>query len=222
MMKEILIAATAFALTGGVAFAQSSLSDVDQTGQNGVASITQIAPLGSNDSQLTQGGTNNETTIRQEATIDNQSTVEQTGASNRTFVDQINGDNYSLVTQSGTNNLIDTDQSGTKGANSSIIWQDDTFSSTAKVNQQDSANFDSAKSNGSDIYQSGTNQLSEVTQTMSGEGGYNWSDIEQSGGDGNTAQVTQTITEAASMNTSYVTQNGSGNMATVNQSNGLQ
>jgi hypothetical protein len=229
------------------AMAQSSTSDIDQIGTGNIATVTQSGSSAVNDSGIIQDGVGNEATVTQSgsSSIGNTSDISQTGNGNDATVTQIGsgagGDtNTSTVTQTGNLNDATVSQGDLVLSNTSTIIQTGN-ENTATVTQGDPPNGVNAGPNTSTVTQIGfsndalVNQggvgavnSSTITQDDDGLGfGNNYAQVDQSGsstntsivgqlGDTNQAFILQNA-GAGVVNSSDVSQSGSGNIATVTQ-----
>ncbi|NOT71043.1 MAG: hypothetical protein HOP09_07080 [Hyphomicrobium sp.] len=228
-MKRILLGLGLVLAMSMPATAQTNDQTATQTGNGNEATVTQLQPTNSND---------NDSLIEQGTSLapsdNNKATVYQGGASwdltpqdakNDSKIWQKQDGNEAIVKQTGTLGVTNTSEIDTDGNDSyaSVDQQGrgtgPNFSRIDQVGDDNRATvtqLDVYNDNNSDIDQNGSNNTANVYQGEAanfaggpGANKYNHSEVTQTG-DWSRAEIDQEGNENASVNTSLVTQNGTG------------
>ena len=232
MKRTLLMTVSAFVLMAGIARADNN-SSIDQLYSNNGAYVDQTGDGTSNTSYITQKGDSNRVgwgpglgvvqtgTIQTNYSQIDQGTDNGYSTNNYATVSQtgVNGaDNNSWIRQNGNGNSADVQQANTYDGNSSEVYQNGN-SNQATVRQGGVFPGVDNKYDYSYISQSGTMSWASVTQDgdpLNPDLADNHSTILQTGNGvaWNYATVNQGGTV---LNTSWLSQNGSGNNIVVNQ-----
>ncbi|MHA3842316.1 hypothetical protein ACX0GZ_14000 [Sphingomonas aestuarii] len=180
----------------------AATADVGQLGQQNVSSVAQLGGAAGATATVRQENTN----AAAGASDINSSTVTQS-ALTTAFVEQIGEANTSTVNQTGASTVALAANIRQYGSDSTSTLEQGGSNNQASLLQLAGSSF-----NNSNITQTGSNGLVEVTQGGSGH----LSNVTQ-GGANNSAFVDQ----SGSGHTSTISQGGSSNIATVTQSGGL-
>lgn len=177
-------------------------SYIDQVAQNVTATVTQTGNQNASDIDQTGGSRFSDATVLQTGDLNNSTIAQGTnGRRSTATVTQTGNTSDSVITQNNVRADAIVEQ-GPGSDNDSTITQSMGMDVMAMVTQTGSGNL-------SRITQQGDNQMAMVIQASSG----NESAITQMGMN-NTATHSQIVTDG---NTATTNQNGTGNIATVNQ-----